>query len=68
MKLMFVGVANIGKTTLLNQLRQEGVTSASQNTAPVGWTERQNRKKSSTLTSELKIKSELSGDHSNESS
>lgn len=44
MKLMFVGVANIGKTTLLNQLRQEG-TGSYQNSPPVGWTERKVRKK-----------------------
>ena len=46
MKLMFVGVANIGKTTLLNQLRQEG-TGSYQNSPPVGWTERKGKKKRS---------------------
>ena len=46
MKLMFVGVANIGKTTLLNQLRQEG-TGSYQNSPPVGWTERKVKKKRS---------------------
>lgn len=44
MKLMFVGVANIGKTTLLNQLRQEG-TGSYQNSPPVGWTERKVKKR-----------------------
>ena len=44
MKLMFVGVANIGKTTLLSQLRQEG-TGSYQNSPPVGWTERKYKKK-----------------------
>lgn len=44
MKLMFVGVANIGKTTLLSQLRQEG-TGSFQNSPPVGWTERKYKKK-----------------------
>ena len=43
---MFVGVANIGKTTLLNQLRQEG-TGSYQNSPPVGWTERKGKKKRS---------------------
>lgn len=44
MKLMFVGVANIGKTTLLNQLRQEG-TGSYQNSPPVGWSDRKLRKR-----------------------
>lgn len=51
MKLMFVGVANIGKTTLLNQLRQEG-TGNYQNSPPVGWTERKVKKRrAGTITS-----------------
>ncbi|XP_068698664.1 leucine-rich repeat serine/threonine-protein kinase 1-like [Montipora capricornis] len=49
MKLMFVGVANIGKTTLLNQLRQEG-TGSYQNSPPVGWTDRKLRKRRSNST------------------
>ncbi|KAK3754845.1 hypothetical protein QZH41_011322 [Actinostola sp. cb2023] len=48
MKLMFVGVSNIGKTTLLNQLRQEG-TGSYQTSPSTGWTERQKRKKESSL-------------------
>lgn len=50
MKLMFVGVANIGKTTLLNQLRQEG-TGSYQNSPPVGWTERKVKKRRAGSTS-----------------
>lgn len=49
MKLMFVGVANIGKTTLLNQLRQEG-TGSFQNSPPVGWSDRKLRKRRSAST------------------
>lgn len=46
---MFVGVANIGKTTLLNQLRQEG-TGSFQNSPPVGWSDRKLRKRRSAST------------------
>ena len=38
MKLMFVGVANIGKTTLLAKLREDGVTNP-------GWHERREVRK-----------------------
>ncbi|XP_048577768.1 leucine-rich repeat serine/threonine-protein kinase 1 isoform X2 [Nematostella vectensis] len=47
MKLMFVGVSNIGKTTLLNQLRQEG-TGSFQSSPNTGWTERQRRRRGAT--------------------
>jgi guanylate kinase len=53
MKLMFVGVSNIGKTTLLTQLRQEG-TGSYQNSPSTGWTERQKRKRGASLGERVK--------------
>lgn len=42
MKLMFVGIQGIGKTSLLNELRKEGLPSASQNTVNTWPLESQN--------------------------